>query len=153
RRVGNVLAHDGTWSPDGGKIVYANGHDLYLAGTDGSTSRKLVNVEGIPSWPRWSRDATLLRFTVQDPRRNASSIWEVRPDGTGLHPLLPGWNNPPAECCGNWVADGKYFVFQSTRNGRANIWAIREETGLFQRSSRQPVQLTSGQIDSTDPTP
>jgi serine/threonine protein kinase/Tol biopolymer transport system component len=153
RRVGNVLAHDGTWSPDGGKIVYANGHDLYLAGSDGSASRKLVAVEGIPSWPRWSHDGTLLRFTVQDPRRNARSIWEVRPDGTGLHPLLPGWNNPPAECCGNWVADGKYFVFQSTRNGRANIWAIREETGFFQRSSRQPVQLTSGQMDSLAPTP
>ena len=48
-------------------------------------------------------------------------------DGTNLHPLLASWNNPPSECCGSWTSDGKYFVFQSTRHGRTDVWALREK--------------------------
>jgi Tol biopolymer transport system component len=82
------------------------------------------------------------------------SIWEVSANGTGLHPLLPGWNQPPAECCGNWSPDGKYFVFQSTFNRKTEIWETREGRGLlglFERSRLKPVQLTSGQLNSLAP--
>jgi serine/threonine protein kinase/Tol biopolymer transport system component len=151
RRLGTLLAHDGAWSPDGQTIVYAAGHDLYLAKNDGTESRKLVSLGGIPSWPRWSSDGTILRFTVDDREKGTASLWEVGRDGTQLHPLLPGWNNPSAECCGNWTADGRYFVFESARRGKTNIWAIREKVGLFQRSSREPVQLTSGPMDCKGP--
>jgi Tol biopolymer transport system component len=68
--------------------------------------------------------------------------------------LLPGWNQPPAECCGNWTPDGKYFVFQATRNGKTEIWAIRERNGLlgsFRKIGREPVQLTAGQLNSLTP--
>jgi Tol biopolymer transport system component len=71
--------------------------------------------------------------------------------------LLPGWNQPPAECCGNWTPDGKYFVFQATRNGKTEIWAIQERRGrldLFGLSGRpasEPVQLTGGQLNSLAP--
>ena len=152
-RVGNLLSSDGTWSPDGKTIVYANGHDLYLANNDGTDSRKLVSAGGSTAWPRWSPDGTIVRFTVYDPERYASSLWEVARDGTGLHPLLPGWNNPPLECCGNWTADGRYFVFQSEHRGRVNIWAVREKVGLFYRSSQEPIQLTSGPMDFGAPVP
>ncbi len=49
RRFGDVIAHVGAWSPDGGKIIYANGADLYVAKSDGTESRKLVTVGGLPS--------------------------------------------------------------------------------------------------------
>ncbi len=35
RRLGELLGHDGTWSPDGQRIVFASGDDLYIARTDG----------------------------------------------------------------------------------------------------------------------
>ena len=153
RRIGNLLAHDGTWSMDGKQIVYANGHDLYVAKIDGSESRKLAALSGIPEWPRWSPDGRVLRFSVQDPKTNSHSLWEVAADGTNLHALLPGWNRPPDECCGNWTSDGKYFVFQSTRSGRADIWAIREKGSVFGKSSREPVQLTAGPLAFHSPVP
>jgi Tol biopolymer transport system component len=115
-RLGNVIAHDGTWSLDGQRIVYASGSDLYSARSNGSERQKIVSSAGYIMWPRWSPDGRTLRFTVFD--AGGWSIWEVRGDGTDLHPLLPGWNSPPAECCGNWTPDGKYFVFQSARKGR-----------------------------------
>jgi Tol biopolymer transport system component len=102
------------------------------------------------TWPRWSPGGRSLRFTVNDAKTGTNSLWEVEGDGTQLHALLPGWNNPSAECCGNWTPDGKYFVFQSTRNGRTNIWARREKAGPFRRPS-DPVLLTSGGINHFAP--
>ena len=81
------------------------------------------------------------------------SLWEVSADGSNSHPLLPGWNEPANECCGNWTVDGRYFVFQSTRNEATNIWARREQAGLFRRASQEPVQLTVGPMNYRAPVP
>src|SRR2546425_1961978 len=120
RRVGDILAHDASWSPDGEQIVYAHDNELYLAKASGSESRRLVTLAGPASWPRWSPDGKVLRFTVEDLKTSSPSLWEVASDGTHLRPLLPGWSNPPAECCGNWTRDGNYFVFQSERVGNTS---------------------------------
>jgi serine/threonine protein kinase len=153
RRLGDVQALGGTWSPDRQKILYAAGRDLYLAKSDGTEPRKLVTAGGFPYHPRWSPDGTKLRFSIFNTETNLSSLWEVSADGNNLHSLLPGWNNPPAECCGNWTPDGKYFVFQSHREGMTNIWAIREKGGLFRKHSGEPVQLTGGAISAYAPVP
>jgi hypothetical protein len=84
RRLGNILAHDGTWAPEGDNIVYASGSELHLARRDGSHSRKLLTVNGAAAWPRWSPDGSLLRFTVVDPKTNSTALWEAAADGTGL---------------------------------------------------------------------
>ncbi|PYT23076.1 MAG: hypothetical protein DMG57_33125 [Acidobacteria bacterium] len=47
--------------------------------------------------------------------------------------MLAGWNRPPEECCVHWAPDGQYFVFQSTRNGVTNVWAMREKGVTFAR--------------------
>lgn len=153
RRLGDLLGHDATWTPDGRQIVYANGSSLYLAKSDGSESRKWLTVDGRPYWPRWSPSGNRLRFTVTNPPSRSASLWEVGADGSNLHPLLPGWNSPANECCGNWTADGRYFVFQSTHNRTTNIWARREQRGFFERGSQGPVQLTFGPLNYYFPTP
>jgi Tol biopolymer transport system component len=70
-----------------------------------------------------------------------------------LHPLLPGWSNHSSECCGNWTPDGKYFVFQSTRNGRIDIWAIREKEAWWPNARVEPAQLTAGPMSLSLPLP
>ncbi len=157
RRFGDVVAHDGAWSPDGREIAYANGATLYLAKSDGAESRKLATVDGLPSRIRWSPEGRALRFTLSEPNRHSSSLWEVKSDGTNLHPLLPGWSTPSSERNGIWTPDGKYFLFSSSHGGTygldtmyvtANIWAIRESSGFFQRSAPQPTQLTAGPMNT-----
>lgn len=152
RRVGDVRAHDVSWSPSGREIAYANGQDLYLAHSDGSSSRKLVSLQGAPGWLRFSPDGTSLRFSMW------VSIWEISADGTNLHRVLPEWGYP--HCCGNWTADGKYFLFQTFRDGAHNIWALREPPGLLERVSRklgkarrEPKQLTTGPMNSQSAAP
>jgi len=151
RRLGNVVATDASWSSDGEKLAYTSATDLYVANGDGADPRRLVTAQGTASWPRWSPDGRRLRFTVNG--ANGSAIWEINLDGSGLHQLLTGWNSPPAECCGSWTPDGRYFVFQSTRGGVADIWAMREAGRLFQRVDHAPVQLTSGPTSTFAPLP
>jgi Tol biopolymer transport system component len=149
--LGNVVATDASWSPDEDRLAYTSGKDLYVARGDGTEPHKLASLAGVASWPRWSPDGTRLRFTVNG--QSGSAIWEVAPDGSGLHQLLAGWNTPPAECCGSWTPDGKYFVFQSSRDGIANIWAMRESGSLLRRANHQPVRLTSGPTPTLAPVP
>lgn len=95
-RLGDVLGHDAVWAPDG-KLLFAKGNDLYVAEHDGANPRKLATAPDLPNSFRFSPDGTRIRFTVSDLVNNSSAIWEARADGSDMHPLLPGWNNPPSE--------------------------------------------------------
>jgi Tol biopolymer transport system component/DNA-binding winged helix-turn-helix (wHTH) protein len=151
RRIGDIVGHDATWTPDSQHITFGKGSGIYSANLDGSDARKLVTADGIPWILRWSPDGRVLRFTVQDSKTNTSSLWEVSTDGDNPHPLLEGWNSSPAECCGNWSSDGKYFVFQSWRNGRSDIWIIRERKGFLGERPGEPVKLTTGELSASAP--
>ena len=154
RRLRGLIGHDGTWSPDGQRILFANGHDLYVARSDGTESKKLLSVPGVPYWLRWSPDGSRLRISVFDEKTTQSnSLWEVQADGTHLHPFLSGWNNPSQECCGSWTPDGTYFIFQSTRNGKTQIWAIPEKSGLLRKPRWEPTELTTGPMNYSSPVP
>jgi eukaryotic-like serine/threonine-protein kinase len=154
RRVGDIHAADAAWSPNGSEIAYVTGADLFRTSRDGTNIKLLAHLPGLGWRPRWSPDGALLRLTIEDALTAFSSLWEIRSDGTNLHPLLPGWNQPPGECCGTWTPDGNYYVFQSTRNGKTDIWALRERRGLlglFDRHRTAPTRVTSGQMSSVSP--
>ena len=143
RRLGNILAHNATWSHDRKQIAFAKGSNIFLADADGTNPRQFISVAGSPHTIRFSPDSTRIRFSVNNPQNNSSSIWEVRSDGKDLHPLLPGWHNPQQECCGIWTPDGRYYLFTSGDAGNIQVYALRESRGLF-RKSLTPYQLTSG---------
>jgi len=149
RRLGEAIGRAAAWSPDGQMIVYANGHDLFLARSDGAEPHKLVSAPEDASHPAWSPDGTVIRFSIGGNATNQSSLWQVSINGTGLHPLFPAWHTPPDECCGKWTPDGKYFVFQS----RGNIWALAEKRNLFGKANARPMQVTSGPMTFSDPLP
>jgi len=137
------------WSPDGQMMVYAKGHDLFLAKSDGSEAHKLVSAADRTFSPAWSPDGKAIRFSVGDYSITQSALWEVASDGTNVHALFSGWHTPPDECCGKWTADGRYFVFQS----KGNIWAVEDKTGLLARKSDAPLQLTTGPMTFSSPLP
>src|SRR4029077_6259513 len=142
------------WSPTGEQIVYARGNELHIAKPDGSESRLLAALPGPAYSPHWSPDGRVFRFIVSDEKSSSSSLWEVMSDGTRLHPLLPGWSNPPSECCGNWTPDGNYFVFRSERvANEITLWAIQAKSGFIRKRNLQPVQLTKGQSLMLGPVP
>jgi serine/threonine protein kinase/Tol biopolymer transport system component len=153
RPVGNILAHAATWAPDGQHIVYARQSGLYACNVDGSDSRELITVPGVPFAPRFSPDGRRLRFTIRDTNQRTSSIWEVSADGKGLHPVLPDWNKPAQEFGGAWTPQGEYFLFESTRDHTQNVWALRERALWFSKAGSEPTQLTVGPLLFSNPTP
>jgi len=153
RRLGNLQGHGGAWSPDGNKLAFCKGNEIFLANSDGSDPHRLLATSGTSSELRWSPDGSNLRFTVNDPKTNNHAIWQASADGGNLHPLLPGWSSTPNECCGNWTPDGRYFVFQTRRDETANIWATKENGGLFRSTPHDPVQLTTGPMNIGNPVP
>lgn len=149
RRVPNILAHDATWMPDGNRLLVASGTQLLTAEADGSDQRKFLTVPGRAFWMRWSPDGKLLRFTLRDPQRQTSELWEVKADGSNAHSLLPGWSQPASECCGSWTGDGRRYVFQSSHSGHSEIWALRELPWPW--SETAPRQITNGPLDYQAP--
>src|SRR5437016_2377299 len=149
RRLGDAAGQGAAWSPDGQMIVYATGHNLLLAKSDGSGARKLFSAPDLAFEPAWSPDGTVIRFKAGGAFYTPASLWEISVSGTDSHPLLPAWHTPPDECCGKWTPDGKYFVFYSA----GNIWARAEKGSWFRKADSQPVQLTTGPMTFSSPLP
>lgn len=156
RRIGNVMATGAAWSPNKQEITYVLNRDLFRGTRDGKESKKLLTLPESAYWLRWSPDGSRLRFTVGDPidRAGPLHIWEVSAYSEGLYPVLPHWNQPAGECCGSWSPDGKFFAFQASRDGKTEVWAVREDGRLidrFRNREPEPVQLTGGQLNSLAP--
>jgi Tol biopolymer transport system component/DNA-binding winged helix-turn-helix (wHTH) protein len=152
RRLGDLVGHSAAWSPGTSEIGFSKGLELFVANSAGGNPRKLATLDGEIRDLRFSPDGHLLRFTIHDVKTDQSSLWEANRDGSGLHPLLPGWNGSPQECCGRWTPDGKYFLFRSYRAGKENIWALPARAHWF-GGRAEPTQLTNGPLDFTVPTP
>ena len=152
RPLGQVSAHDARWMPDG-KLIYAKAKDIYIAEHDGENPRKIATAQDFPNNLSISPDGSRIRFSVLNIIDSTSELWEVRTDGSGIHPLLPGWNNPPNECCGNWTPDGRFYLFQSTRDGATNVWIMPDQSDWWRKVSREPVQLTTGPLQFSSPLP
>jgi eukaryotic-like serine/threonine-protein kinase len=150
RRIGDFVAEDAAWSPDGKLLVFSNLGDLFVAKADGNDSRKLLSVKGDIKNVTWSPDSRRIRF---DSSETAGTVGqqverEVGADGSGLHQLFAGLHNPPDECCGKWTPDAKYFIFQS----QGQLWALPESGGLF-RQKPKPFPLTSSPLSLSSPLP
>jgi Tol biopolymer transport system component/DNA-binding winged helix-turn-helix (wHTH) protein len=149
-RVGDLLAHDASFSPDGSRIVYATGNELSVARSDGSEGHPIATLSGTPWWPRWSPDSSVLRFTVQE-AGDWRKLWEVTADGSGLHPLFPDSFVPSVQCCGSWTKDGRYFVFASSFYSDSQLWVMHETN--FLRPRPKVTQLLTGPLSVYTPLP
>lgn len=148
-----LLGHgaDGVYSPDGTHLLYTDGYaEIWLANSDMSDTRKLATAPGKVYWKQFSPDGRRIRMLIagDDERR---AIWEMPADSGTLRRVLPQWTSID-HCCGSWTADGKYFVFQATRDYRSQLWAIREADSEAGIEQSEPVQITTGALEFRRPT-
>ncbi len=144
-RVDRVVAHDATWMPDGKGVLYAAGNDLYLTNLTDGRPQIYASLPGRAFWLRWNPAGGLLRFTIVDPIGHSKSLWELTASDRKPRQVLRGFLDPPMECCGVWTADGKWFVFQSGRDGNTDLWKLGGD------STSHPVRVTDGPLQFQSP--
>jgi DNA-binding winged helix-turn-helix (wHTH) protein/Tol biopolymer transport system component len=158
RRVGNIVADDAVFAPDGQRIFFNRPDGIYSGALDGSQVQRLVALPNRSEDPQWSKDGRRLRFTLDDPDPDKSSIWEVTANGGNLHRVNLNLPMPGAACCGRWSTNGRYFFFTLRRDGIQSVWAIRDGGRKWLSRPARPVPLTfgpdnyGGLITSEDPT-
>jgi Tol biopolymer transport system component len=115
-------------SPNGAEIAYLSdngGHgNLWIAMMEGSSVRQ-ITFERDPAVslgvPIWSPAGDWIAFVVA--REGRTAIWLIRPDGSGLHELVPsGW----APC---WPSDGRHVIYATGSDGPAHLERIALEGG------------------------
>jgi Tol biopolymer transport system component len=151
RRLGDIVGHDGSWSPDGNHLVFARGSEVITANANGEGPHKLVTISGSALSPRYSSDGARIRFTAFDPKMISASLWEMRANGDRLHRLFAKSSDVELECCGQWTPDGRYYIFTRVLNSRNDIWAAREQSFLGFRRTAAPVRLTNGPLSFQSP--
>jgi Tol biopolymer transport system component/DNA-binding winged helix-turn-helix (wHTH) protein len=145
-RVGNIQAQDATWMPEGASIVFASGSELSQIGLDGGTITPFAKLPGRAFWLRWSPDGSLLRFTLMDPLTHTGSLWELKRGSKTARPMLKNRISRTMDCCGDWTADGKAYIFQATDNASSNLWELKGSgTGA------SLTQLTNGPLNYSSP--
>lgn len=76
-RVGQILAHQAVWSPDGRRIAYAYGNALYLTDNQGAFVKEIQTFTNTPELLEWFPDGTRLRFQLRDLDTRRASFWEL----------------------------------------------------------------------------
>jgi hypothetical protein len=153
RRVGDVLARSAVFSRDGRRIVFARDTALFRINIDGTDCRELVDTrKEISNCLRWapSPGPDVLRLSVHDHANEQETLWEVAPDGTGLHPLQLGPASGAgfdSDYNGDWTPSGKYYLFLRIRRGAVGLWALRENQGWLSVFARRPVQIYSTPLE------
>jgi Tol biopolymer transport system component len=137
--------------PGGEQVFLTDGFSLArLADSELKTTRDIFKVSDKITWPAISGDARTVRFTHIS-RTGSEQIWEAALDGSAPQRWLPRWTAEQV-CCGSWTPDGRHYIFQAVRDGRSQLWAVREDKGIFGTSISDPAQITTGALDFRRPT-
>lgn len=119
------------WSPDGTKVVFEVGRDLYVIDADGTNSRQLTapefNGDGQPSW---SPDGTKILFS-RSIGYGVAALYVMNADGTDQR-LLSAPARVDTPCVkggGAWSPDGTkiVFVYQCRATEEYGIYTINAD--------------------------
>ena len=131
RRLGDITAHDGAFSPDGRQMLFASGNSLYLAKSDGSAPRKLLTTPGNRILPDFRRMARA--FDSPSSTRSTTPTLSGKPKPT--EPVFtlcfPAGLTRAKSANGRWTPDGAYYLFTHAEGSATNIWALSERSRLL----------------------
>ncbi len=143
RRLGTIEALDVGIFPDG-HIVFSNQRDLYVSDKVGANVRRLLTAESFVTGPMPSPNGEHIAFTVVSVSGPSIGIFESNADGSDVHILVRSTATDHV-CCAAWTSDGRYIVYEDSREGRLDLWAHPMEAGLFHRA-QPPIRITSGPL-------
>lgn len=122
---GGADAVDFDWSPDGEQIAFhTSTAALFVARHAGTERRRLVrNGES----PDWSPDGRWIAFLRPRPVCCLATVHLIRPDGSGLRRILPGFVDGGNQL--RWAPDGQRLSVSQHRGGDLHRLGVVDPNG------------------------
>jgi Tol biopolymer transport system component len=140
-------------APDGRRYAQIQGgRDLAVANIDGGGARQIYSsARSIIFLPSWSPDSRRLCFTRLDPEAGNGadlfSIWSIDADGSNLRNLVSPKAGAEGFAFCNWTPDARYLLYSAGTNGKADLWAIRDQPRWLPFAHPKPVRLTNNPVE------
>jgi Tol biopolymer transport system component/DNA-binding winged helix-turn-helix (wHTH) protein len=125
-------------SPDGNRIVFERGDQIWIADADGGNQRQ---VQGVPPvellladrTPSFSPDGSKIAF-FQNSDAPHGDIWVIPAEGGEASRLTfdDHMGGTPV-----WTPDGRWIIYSSQRRGSLNLWRVPASGG-------EPTPITMG---------
>jgi len=112
------------WSPDGQRLVYADGNgQIFLKAADGASEpQKLVSDTSLTRLPlSWSPDGRNLVFRTQS-GQSGTDLWILPMEGDHTPRIFLG--TAANEAGGAFSPDGRWFAFLSDESGRNELYVV-----------------------------
>ncbi|MGC2696881.1 MAG: winged helix-turn-helix domain-containing protein, partial [Candidatus Angelobacter sp.] len=138
-------------APDGRRYAQIKGgRDLAVVNIDDGVVRHIYSsARSIIFLPSWSPDSRRLCFTQLDPEAGNGadlfSIWSIDADGINLRNLVSPAVEGISFC--NWTPDARYLLYSAGTNGKADLWAIRDQPAWLRFAHPKRVRLTNNPVE------
>lgn len=141
-----------SWSLDGNKIAFVcyffidrrEDSNIWIADLKQGNVLKLMEQEGIQSYPAWSPDDSTIVYTTGyriSSDKVIEELWLVNSEGKNPRPLV---SNNFSNIQPDWSPDGEKIAFASDKSGNMDIWIVDKD-------GRNIRQLTFDKSYDADP--
>jgi Tol biopolymer transport system component len=128
-QVTDFRSNNADWSPDGMQLVFQSDHDnepenvpdIYTIDINGENLAEIQDVPPMLDFgPRWSPDGSRILFITQLP--GFLAIFDVAPDGSGLH-MLTG-NQDGNIMAADWSPDASKVVYSLQSSKTTDLYVV-----------------------------
>jgi Tol biopolymer transport system component len=126
---------DPAYSPDGSKIAFVSGTQVFVMNADGSGRRQVTTSPTAKTEPVWSADGTRIAYVSNSfdvDQQTDLEIWAIKADGTGRTQLTSN-TFPDTQPAWSPLGDRIAFVSERTDDTDRNVY-VMDSDGTNQQS-------------------
>jgi Tol biopolymer transport system component len=133
------------WSPDGSKIAFVSGWDVWVMNADGTAMTNLTNHPAFDSNPTWSADGTKIAFSST--RNGPAQLYVMNANGSAPTQITYYDSLGGTAIHADWSPDGQWIAFTWTgpTDDEVEIYMVKPD-------GTQVTQVTNTPDDENTPT-